>query len=575
MAGLLRDRPASAEQRARNAAAHNPRVVLAVLAMLALYAYLFTQVAKPLGLPLPEELAHSIGWTPSHVFDDDRNVDSEVWVFGADPSFLGSDDQRLVLFAALAGTFLCAYFLPMRYKRASLVLWFLGAGLVVFKIATMAGLLAAHLIIYLLFHAPPLRQGLLLGAAAGALGHLAFAGLSEASAAMALVWGAVVMEAYRHGLPRLERRPRLLAAVRVTAVQSALVTALACSVAEVLAGEHWKLPLGIVLFFWQWRRLTVYHIDHHNGQVPKDLSLAGYLCLFLTPAVISNWNIGSTIGLGYTYLNNNYYAEEKNKLALDGVKIWGVALIYLVFGDWIRWLLVDGFTDLGIEVHRASLKRLVCDFVDTGDTSTATVLSTTFLEQVRLLLFWAGGLHFRTGLFRVFGYRCDTYYNHPWLATNLVTFWTRFTYHYREFLVRVFFYPVFFRYFRDNTKLRIFVATMAAACFGNLFIGHLPFAAVEGIDGKYSTSAMDMLGSWPYFMLLGLGISFTELYLLHKKTKTQRKPWTFDRRFPLDMVAAYLTIQFYSLIHVFITPCSGGGLGDYARLFLIGLGITV
>ncbi|MGZ8248736.1 MAG: hypothetical protein ACXWUF_11940, partial [Methylomagnum sp.] len=451
MAGLLRDRPASAEQRARNAAGHNPRVVLAVLAMLALYAYLFTQIAAPLGLPLPEDLAQWLGWVPPHVFDDDHNVDSKIWVFGADQNYLDSDAQRLVLFAALAGTFLCAYFLPMRYKQASLVLWFLGAGLVIFKAATVAGLLAAHLIIYLLFHAPPLRQGLLLAAAAGALGHLAFAGLSGASVAMALVSGAVVMETYRHGLPRLERYPRVLATVRVMAVQSSLVAVLVLSLAEILAGEHWKLPLGIVLFFWQWRRLTVYHIDYHNGQVPKDLPLTGYLSLFLTPAVISNWNIGSTVGLGYTYLSNSYFAEDKNKLALDGVKIWGVALIYLLLGEWIRWSLVDGFTELGIAVHRANLKRLVCDFVDTGHTTTATVLSTAFLDQVRWLLAWAGGLHFRTGLFRVFGYRCDPYYNHPWLGTNLVSFWTRFTFHYREFLVRVFFYPVFFRYFRDNT----------------------------------------------------------------------------------------------------------------------------
>ncbi len=566
MAGLLRDRPATDEQRARNAARHSPSVVAAVLAMLGLYAYLFTHAAVYLGLPAPEQLARWIGWVPPGVFDADHNVDSEIWIYRANAD-LANDDQRLILFGAVAGVFLCAYFLPQRFKQASLVFWFLAAGLILYGSAALAGLLSAHLAIYLLFHACPPRQGLIIGATTGILGYLALAG-SGASVAMALATGVVVMEVYRHGLPRLERQPGLLAATRAIAIQSAMIVVLVGALAEGLSGNAWKLPLGILLFFWQWERLMMYHIDYNQGQVPKNLPLIGYLAVFLSPAALPNWHWGVTIGQGYAYLANNFLAEDKNKLALDGVKIWAVALLYLVFGEWARLELVAVFSYFGLDVHGAHTKRLVCDFVATGYASTASVLATTLLDQVRWFLVWAAVLHFKTGLWRVFGYRMDPYFNRPWLATNLVSLWARFTFHYREFLVRAFFYPVFFRWFRKHTGPRIFVATMAAACFGNLFWGHLPEEFFY--KGLRFENVWGVLQTWPYFVLLGLGISFTELYLLRKKSI--RKPWNWDAHIPLDVLAVYLTLQFYSLIHVFARPCAGGAVGDYWRLFLIGLG---
>jgi hypothetical protein len=568
MAGLLRNRPASAEQRANNAARHSPRVVAAVLAMLALYAYLFTQIAAPLGLPPPQRVAEWAGWTPAGVFDADQNVDSELWLYRG-TSDLANDDQRLVLFGVIAGAFLCAYLLPMRFKQASLVPWFLVAGLILYGGPTVAGLLAAHLLIYLLFHAPPSRLGMGIAVAAGALGYWAFAAESGASPALGLIWGAIAMGLQQHGLPRLERHPRLLAALRTLAIQSPLIVVLLGAVAEGLGGAAWKLPLGILLFFWQWERLMMYHIDYNAGQVPKNLSVTDYLPVFLTPAILPNWHWGVTIGQGYNYLAKNFLAEDKNKLAMEGVRILGVALIYLVFGEWMRLSLVEAFADLGLNVHRALTKELVCDFVHSGEAGTASVLATTLLDQVRWFMVWAAVLHFKVGMWRVFGYRMDPYFNRPWLATNLVVFWARFTFHYREFLVRAFFYPVFFRWFREHTRLRIFAATMAAACFGNLFWGHLPEEFYY--KGLKFENIWSVLQTWPYFVLLGLGISFTELYLL--QNKSQRKPWTRDWRIPFDILAVYGTLQFYSLIHVFARPCEGGTIGDYARLFLIGLGI--
>jgi hypothetical protein len=46
-----------------------------------------------------------------------------------------------------------------------------------------------------------------------------------------------------------------------------------------------------------------------------------------------------------------------------------------------------------------------------------------------------------------------------------------------------------------------------------------------------------------------------------------------DKWLPLDVLAAYGTLQFYGLIHVFFYRHYGGSTWNDTRLFLIGFGI--
>ncbi|MFY0533699.1 hypothetical protein [Nannocystis pusilla] len=203
-----------------------------------------------------------------------------------------------------------------------------------------------------------------------------------------------------------------------------------------------------------------------------------------------------------------------------------------------------------------------------AELSTPTVLVSTIVDQARIFLIYGGVTHFRVGAWRVLGYRMETQYDRPWLATNLAALWSRWAFHFREFLVRVFYYPVFFAWFKRRRTLRIFVATMVATVIGNLIWGHIPPRTILDLRGSTLSAG---LSTWPYFLLLGLGISITQVVLL-RRPRT-RKPWTRDRRIVLDVLCAYLTFQFFALIHVFIRPQEGGSLWAYTRLFLRGFGI--
>ena len=165
----------------------------------------------------------------------------------------------------------------------------------------------------------------------------------------------------------------------------------------------------------------------------------------------------------------------------------------------------------------------------------------------------------------------DPYIHRPWASTNLSVLWSRFTFHYREFLVRCFYYPVFTRFFKKNRYLRIFVATLAAASFGNLVWGHVPERLFyRGMELEH---VWWVLATWPYFLLLGAGIGASNVYLLWRKRR--RRPWTRDRWILTDVAAAYCTLQYYALIHVFARPDRDSTVWDLFRLFLKGFGIDV
>ncbi len=150
MPGLLRNTPISDAERQNNDQ-HRPGIVIAVVALLCLYIYLFTLAADPLGLPLPKGLADTLGVSIEHVFDSDGNVDSN-FVISLTQRFDRNDDERLIFFCCLIAAFLSAYYLPLPYKQLSLILWTVAAIIVLYGAVATAGLLFAHFVVYLVLH---------------------------------------------------------------------------------------------------------------------------------------------------------------------------------------------------------------------------------------------------------------------------------------------------------------------------------------------------------------------------------------------------------------------------------------
>lgn len=566
MAGLLTT-SVSDEQRLANDR-HSAWAVVAVLGVILVYMYLFTHLHATLNLPAPQDLASSLGAEIGHVFDSDRNVDSKVYV-AYTQRYENNDDERLVLLLTLVGAFLSAYFLPLALKQPALVVWTTVGICLLFGIPAAAVLLCAHLLVYLTLH-PQRGHGLIWGAAPGFLIAIAI-GAGGGTSPFVLLLPLVSAWLYQAVWLKLLETPRIAALMRTLVIQSALIVVCVGALAEGMGGEEWKLPLGILYFFWQWERLIMYHIDYKDGMVPESIGIWRYLAVFVTPASVPNLQIRPAIGQGYAYLDRVFLCEDKNRIVMGGVRLLWLALFYLVFGDWIRYALVDLFEWLGVPVFNARIKYLNQAFMQGEAIGPLSVLLTTLLDLVRWVLVFAGVAHFKVGMWRLCGYQVDPSFDKPWLATNLVSFWSRFTFHYREFLARAFYYPVFFRFFRKHPLTRVLVATFAAVTVGNLIWGHLAEGFFRhGLEFIHFGRVFD---TWPYFVLLGLGIGATEIYLL--KRKRTRKPWTWGPGIVTDVIAVYCTLQFYALIHVFAYSRGDASNWDLLRLFLSAFGIAL
>jgi hypothetical protein len=126
-------------------------------------------------------------------------------------------------------------------------------------------------------------------------------------------------------------------------------------------------------------------------------------------------------------------------------------------------------------------------------------------------------------------------------------------------------------FLRRHTALRVVVATLAAVTVGNMIWGHLTLQMYfYGVEYRQFG---EVFGMWPYFLLLGLGIAATELYLLRRGRR--RRPWTPGPGLIGDVAAAYCTVQFYSLLHIFVEPRGEASVADLFRLWLIGFGIHI
>jgi len=547
-------------------AAHDrsqPWIVLPVFAVLLVYCWCYTNLAGWLGVATPADVAQFLNIELPRVLDDDGNISTKLYV--SHTALLDGDDERLVAFAALFGGFLGAYFLPLRWRALSAVAWFVLAFAALYGMGATVVVLAAHLAVYVVFH--PSRGGW----SAAALG---------AMLAWLLVDGplvAVAMPAAAGVMALLVRRARAWLAggrgvevLRTILVQACMLTIAGACVHEGLTGVTWRLPVGLVFFFYQWARLMVYQADHRDGLVPRELPVSEYLAVFLAPQALLNMAYAPYLGQAHAYLRARHLSADKTALVRSGLGLWCLALMYMVFAEHVVALFIAFMERVFFIKVYAFTSELVREHLRGEPLSTPTVLLSTLVDQARIFLIYGGVTHFRVGAWRVMGYAVDTQYDRPWLATNLANLWGRFAFHFREFLVRTFYYPVFLRFFRRRPLLRIFAATMVATVIGNLVWGHVPPRTISRLTWSDLTT---VLSTWPYFVLLGLGISLTQIWLA-RRPRT-RRPWTRDRRFCLDLVCAYLTLQYFALIHVFIRPQPGGNLQDYAELVLIGLGVRL
>ncbi|MDH3997281.1 MAG: hypothetical protein OET90_00435 [Desulfuromonadales bacterium] len=149
--------------------------------------------------------------------------------------------------------------------------------------------------------------------------------------------------------------------------------------------------------------------------------------------------------------------------------------------------------------------------------------------------------HIGVAICRMSGFYAPRCVYRPFESKSIADFFGRYYYYYRELLVTVFFYPVFFKFFKKQPKLRLFVATFAAACLGNTLF-HLLFSFDYIVQHGLIAAALSFHTFAVYGLILTVGIFLSQL---NRQKKPPQTGWLGSLK------ALLVIVSFYSFATIF------------------------
>jgi len=191
------------------------------------------------------------------------------------------------------------------------------------------------------------------------------------------------------------------------------------------------------------------------------------------------------------------------------------------------------------------------------------VLLADFTKAMLTLSVWG---HIIIATCRMAGFKALRNTWNPLQSKTIAEFWNRYYYYFKELLVEFFFYPTYLRYFKTRPRLRMFMATMAAAGLGNMlyhFIRDINIIMALGIWGALKA----FQGYIFYGLLLGTAIGLSQLRNQHRKQSTH---WL--RTY---ITAPVTVLGFFCFSHLFGAPYPGYGLDVYFQFLMHMINIGV
>ena len=135
----------------------------------------------------------------------------------------------------------------------------------------------------------------------------------------------------------------------------------------------------------------------------------------------------------------------------------------------------------------------------------ASLVSNYFVDLM-VIAVWGHGI---VATVRMVGFRIPRNTYRPLDARSLAEFWNRYYFYFKEFLVDIFFYPAFLRWFKSNTKLRIAFATLCAAGLGN-FLYHFTRESHVFADRSFWDAVAVFHSAMFYSAMLAAGLIISQ-----------------------------------------------------------------
>ncbi len=252
-----------------------------------------------------------------------------------------------------------------------------------------------------------------------------------------------------------------------------------------IMSSFWPVFGGIFMF-----RMMIYVYDLR--QEKSAGTLLDYLAYFF---ILPNYYFLLFPVIDYQTMRSTYYSAEFHKQAQEGV----------------RWI-ARGLSQLLIY-------RLIYHLRPNPSPDDVTSLGTLVLTMVLTYLLYlrlSGQYHVIIGMMHLFGFNLPETHRRFLFAESLTDFWRRINIYWKDFMVKMFYYPVFFR-------LRAYGdmgATAAATCvvFGLTWFLHA--YQFYWLSGKFLLALHDLL----FWAILGILVLLNVLYEMRPKPKTAARP---------------------------------------------------
>jgi hypothetical protein len=167
--------------------------------------------------------------------------------------------------------------------------------------------------------------------------------------------------------------------------------------------------------------------------------------------------------------------------------------------------------------------------------------------------------HLAIAMCRMAGFRALRNTYRPLRSATIAEFWNRYYYYFKELMVECFFYPAYLRYFKGRPRVRMFFATMAAACFGNVlfhFFWEIEYIVQMGLWDAFLAFRVYMF----YGLFLGLAIGLSQVR--HHGRRIERD--TLRTR----VLAPLSVLTFYCVLSIFDVPDRTIPATEYFRFAL-------
>lgn len=266
--------------------------------------------------------------------------------------------------------------------------------------------------------------------------------------------------------------------------------------------------LGSMFMF----RLMVYLYDTHHERIPlKPWEAASYffllpnVCFPLFPVV-------------------DYLTFSRSREAADRLGVYQRGLQW-IFRGVVQLLLYRAVYQYGA-LDAASITTL-------GDLFRHVV--TTYLLYLRI----SGGFHLAIGMLHLFGFGLPETNHRYLLASSFTDFWRRINIYWKDFITKVFFYPIFFRLKRWGSLRAMVTATLAAFVITWALHSYQWF----WLRGAFPVTWQDVFFWGALAVLVTANVIYEDKFGRRRSLRARRRSFRSSLRVALSAMGTFLVIS--------------------------------